>query len=99
MIAIAGVLRCPDCAAPVTAWQGHRLPLFDLDPYDPYQIHRCNPLAYATLRQARAMERLADVTEERNTLRAAMPMPVRRLAVGPTKMPVDERPLSEILDV
>lgn len=70
-------LACPRCAASVTAWQGNPATgrFFEPDDYNPYQPHRCNALVLATLRQAAAMERLADVTEQRNALRAAQTMP------------------------
>lgn len=75
----ASTLPCPRCASSVTAWQGNAATgrLFEPDDYNPYQPHRCNPLVLATLRQAAAMERLAEVTEQRNALRAAMTMPAR----------------------
>lgn len=99
---IAGVLRCPDCQGAVTAWRGHMYPLFEVDAFDPYQLHRCNPLVLATIRQAEAMEQLAAVTADRNALRAAMTAPSHLPERTPTPRriaaPVEE-PMPELASI
>ena len=81
---IDGIMPCPRCGGDVTAWRmmASTGRFFEVDAFDPYRPHHCDPMLLATLRQAAAMERLADMTEERNALRETM-VPVREHPIPP----------------
>lgn len=79
MMAIDGAFACPECGAAVTAWRDDRQrgPVFDADPYDPYQRHVCRPsVALPLARMADVLERM-ERAYERSVARPTAPAAAR----------------------